>query len=93
MGNIFEQFPIEDRYDLKGSKIGRSTPNLNDPLRDKRIALKDQDFEMQQKVLVLQQDEHSQHLKTTIVSDVYWLRSNNLNDYSFLLGICPSKQE
>ena len=41
MGNIFEQFPIEDRYDLKGSRIGRSTPNLNDPSRDKRIALKD----------------------------------------------------
>lgn len=53
MGNIFEQFPVEDRYDLKGSKIGRSTKNLDDSNRDKSIALKDQDFEFQQKVLVL----------------------------------------
>ena len=46
MGNIFEQYPVEDRYDLKGSKISRATKNLNDPKRDQRIALKDLDFEM-----------------------------------------------
>jgi 1-phosphatidylinositol-4-phosphate 5-kinase len=63
MNNLFVQYPIEDRYDLKGSTEGRGTPGLYDDGRNKKLALKDLDFQQIQRVIVLEDSPKNKDLK------------------------------
>jgi 1-phosphatidylinositol-4-phosphate 5-kinase len=48
MNNVFRDFEVGERFDLKGSTVGRRTLDLEEPFenenRDKKMTLKDLDF-------------------------------------------------
>lgn len=44
MNNLFGQYEVDVRYDLKGSTTGRTTLFPEDVVPDKTIALKDNNF-------------------------------------------------
>jgi len=73
---------IHEQYDLKGSTVNRHT-ETSDGSRRAEVALKDNDLKtkvklgMVRKALLLEQVE----------TDIKFLESNGICDYSFLLGI------
>jgi 1-phosphatidylinositol-4-phosphate 5-kinase len=82
MANVFQdQVPIHETFDLKGSTVNRSTPLAQ---RGVGVALKDNDFDTRR----LRVDRETKRaIMTQITADSLFLSGNNLNDYSFLLGI------
>lgn len=85
MQNIFlNAVPIQETFDLKGSRINRSTPM---ELRHLGVALKDNDFEGRRLTI---NANTRQLLIAQLEADSKLLSRHNLNDYSFLLGIHKS---
>jgi len=74
---------IHRRYDLKGSWVGRVTPLEK---RDPHVALKDVDYQQANEKIRISQDRR-EHLLAQIRRDSEFLASNNIIDYSLLLGI------
>uniref|UniRef100_A0A6B2L1Z5 PIPK domain-containing protein n=1 Tax=Arcella intermedia TaxID=1963864 RepID=A0A6B2L1Z5_9EUKA len=80
---------IHQSYDLKGSKVNRSTPI------DKRavgVALKDVDFDQDKRQIRIDPLMKKQLYKQ-IESDTTFLASKNILDYSLLLGISYKFQD
>ncbi|EGC32690.1 hypothetical protein DICPUDRAFT_37984 [Dictyostelium purpureum] len=82
MNNLFfTPLPIAEKYDLKGSTIGRHQITIEDKMA--QIALKDLDFKRildigtEFKAPLLEQIEH----------DTKFLESHNICDYSLLVGV------
>merc|ERR1719230_2068062 len=90
MSNMFNTpFEIHRRFDLKGSWVGRET------LEEKKepgAALKDVDF-LQANEVIQVGEERRAKLLATLESDSQFLSSNNIIDYSILLGIHDLGQE
>ena len=78
--NLLPQtFSIHEKYDLKGSTLGRyATKEERD---DPNVTLKDLDFDKQ---LLFSHKSHAM-LKGQIESDLAWLRALQIMDYSLLL--------
>ncbi|CAJ1429457.1 unnamed protein product [Effrenium voratum] len=83
MANMFNTpCEIHRRYDLKGSWVGRVTLPEN---RNSHIALKDVDFQQANEKIIVGKERKS--LLAQIRRDSEFLASNNIIDYSLLLGI------
>ncbi|KAL6078191.1 Phosphatidylinositol-4-phosphate 5-kinase [Balamuthia mandrillaris] len=86
MGNIFAQnLEISYRFDLKGSSVGRVTPEekiKNDP----NVVMKDQDFDRLNKKIYLGPDKEALFIDQ-VTKDVDLLERLGIMDYSLLLGI------
>ena len=88
MANVFHlrgaphALHVDEKYDLKGSRIGR-TVGFNGAV-DPRVVKKDQDFSGR----ILMCDPHSQRLRAILDADCYFLQRTRRIDYSLLLGIC-----
>jgi len=93
MNNVFKHYEVGDRYDLKGSKVGRGTGNLDDPNRNKKSALKDLDFLQKHQYLKLHRMEEKEDLSCILSRDAEFLAANNIMDYSVLLGEFEGKME
>jgi 1-phosphatidylinositol-4-phosphate 5-kinase len=89
MGNVFKS-PLEVHmsYDLKGSTHGRST----DDNEDFAVPRKDLDFN-QSGLKISLSDEIKKELLGQLERDCEFLSGNQINDYSFLLGIHTLKEE
>mmetsp|Transcript_3657 Transcript_3657/g.9310 ORF Transcript_3657/g.9310 Transcript_3657/m.9310 type:complete len:805 (+) Transcript_3657:150-2564(+) len=84
MANMFNTpFEIHRRYDLKGSWIGRETP---DTQTDRTVALKDRDFQRAGERILIGR-ERKEALMGQIERDVTFLRARGIIDYSMLIGI------
>eukprot|EP00931_Biecheleriopsis_adriatica_P059446 TRINITY_DN35567_c0_g2_i1.p1 TRINITY_DN35567_c0_g2~~TRINITY_DN35567_c0_g2_i1.p1 ORF type:complete len:894 (+),score=178.44 TRINITY_DN35567_c0_g2_i1:242-2683(+) len=84
MGNMFNTpFEIHRRYDLKGSWVGRVTKEEH---KDPSVALKDLDF-LAAKECIRVGEERRAKLVAQLDRDSAFLCSNNIIDYSLLLGI------
>ena len=81
--NAFEtQKEINVRYDIKGSLYGRTTPkNL-----DSSIALKDIDA-INNKLKINIPKEEAQNIYQSFLNDSEFFVSNDIIDYSLLIGI------
>lgn len=83
MGNVFSKsYEIHSRYDLKGSRIGRSTEKAV----DQDVARKDLDFEETGMKIQLGSERRVQ-LISIVEEDCRFLQANNIIDYSILIGI------
>lgn len=73
MNNLFKDYEVGDRFDLKGSTVGRRTlredEHLNDPKRDKKIALKDLDFVKHFKKIEFTKKKGKHRLEDIIIKD------------------------
>lgn len=84
MANMFNTpCEINRRYDLKGSWVGRVTPPDK---RERTVALKDVDFQQAHEQIRVG-EERREKLLAQIKRDSEFLASNNIIDYSLLLGI------
>jgi len=84
MANMFNTpFEIHRRYDLKGSWVGRQTSAEK---YDPTVALKDVDFKNAKEGIRVGEERRSQ-LTEQIEKDSKFLASQNIIDYSLLLGI------
>jgi len=84
MANMFNtSCEIHRRYDLKGSWVGRVTPADK---REPSVALKDVDFQQANERIHVG-EERRKVLLEQIKRDSDFLSSNNIIDYSLLLGI------
>jgi len=84
MANMFNApFDIHRRYDLKGSWVGRETPLEK---QTPGVALKDMDFQRAGEKIKLGEERRARLLET-LKMDSQFLASNNIIDYSLLLGI------
>jgi len=84
MSNMFNApFEIHRRYDLKGSWVGRETPLEK---QTPGVALKDVDFLRVGEKIGLGEERRAR-LLATLEMDSRFLASNNIIDYSLLLGI------
>jgi 1-phosphatidylinositol-4-phosphate 5-kinase len=84
MNNVFDtKLYVEERYDLKGSTIGRNASE-KEKLREAPI-LKDNDFlNVNRKIHVTK--EMKEKILDQLRSDCSWLESMKIMDYSLLLG-------
>ena len=83
MGNLFRKnCEIHSRFDLKGSRVGRSTEKA----LDSDIARKDLDFDAIGMKILLGPLRRTEFL-SIIDSDCSFLQSNGVIDYSVLIGI------
>lgn len=90
MSSVFyTKLPIEIKYDLKGSTIGRFTPK--DQCK-KGSVQKDLNF-VQNNTRINLQDEYITIFHDTLVADVNFLKSQNIMDYSLLIGIHHIKRK
>lgn len=92
LANLFTSpLEIDLRYDLKGSTYGRSSrgPNKN---WEKSIALKDLDF-IQDKSAIELLGDHKETMIQQLEKDVGFFQSNQILDYSLLVGIHHITQE
>eukprot|EP00930_Biecheleria_cincta_P104633 TRINITY_DN96_c0_g1_i1.p1 TRINITY_DN96_c0_g1~~TRINITY_DN96_c0_g1_i1.p1 ORF type:complete len:831 (+),score=148.52 TRINITY_DN96_c0_g1_i1:79-2571(+) len=84
MANMFNTpCEINRRYDLKGSWVGRVTPPEK---KERSVALKDVDFQQAGEQIRVG-EERREKLLAQIKRDSEFLASNNIIDYSLLLGI------
>ena len=83
-----QSLSVHEKYDLKGSTLGRyATPEEK---RDPNVTLKDLDFNH---TMLLSHKNH-QLLRGQIESDLAWLRTLQIMDYSLLLLLnFPARQE
>jgi 1-phosphatidylinositol-4-phosphate 5-kinase len=82
MGNIFAQsLAIHERYDLKGSTVGRTVGEVKK--KDPNVVMKDLDF--QRKICLGPEKQHL--FFQQLQHDCKYLESRNIMDYSLLLGI------
>jgi len=90
MGNMFStHLDIQRRYDLKGSRLGRSTPE--DQRGDETVALRDNDFVDDVKNGVIKKIRLNPAKRTALIEqikrDTAFLEQKNIIDYSLLLGL------
>jgi 1-phosphatidylinositol-4-phosphate 5-kinase len=85
MNNMFRNFSPDIKYDLKGSSLGRTT-TFKDGKRDATIALKDNDFLDDNRVVDINQEDKEQ-LQSILRKDSEYLGNNATLDYSLLLGV------
>lgn len=86
MANLFTTpLEIDVRYDLKGSKIGRTSRGKN-KYWDKSIALKDLDFLLDEMTIELSREEKENMIKQ-LEKDVEFFQMNHIIDYSLLVGV------
>ncbi len=91
MNNVFDsKLYVGERYDLKGSTIGRSASE-REKQRDAPI-LKDNDF-LSKKRKILVSQEMKDKIMTQLKKDCAWLESIKIMDYSLLLGAHSVKEE
>jgi 1-phosphatidylinositol-4-phosphate 5-kinase len=90
MNNVFDtELEIHEKYDLKGSTVGRSSQKdvvEIDLKKKKNIILKDLDITENKKKIKIEKKLKEQ-LLTQLKSDCEWLQTMNIMDYSLLLGI------
>jgi 1-phosphatidylinositol-4-phosphate 5-kinase len=90
MNNVFDtELEIHEKYDLKGSTVGRSSQKdvvEIDLKKKKNIILKDLDIKENKKKIKIEKKLKEQ-LLTQLKSDCEWLQTMNIMDYSLLLGI------
>jgi 1-phosphatidylinositol-4-phosphate 5-kinase len=90
MNNVFDtELEIHEKYDLKGSTVGRSSQKdvvEIDLKKKKNIILKDLDIKENKKKIKIEKKLKEQ-LLTQLKSDCEWLQMMNIMDYSLLLGI------
>jgi hypothetical protein len=90
MNNLFKDYEVGDRFDLKGSTVGRRTLkediNLNDERRDKKIALKDLDFIDHFKKIEFIRNEGKPKLEDILERDAHFFAEVEIIDYSVLIG-------
>lgn len=90
MNNCFNsQLEIHYKYDLKGSSYQRSSLKSNEKSYDDydfNIPLKDNDLKLRKEIFKLNSMDLNM-IKAQIKNDSEFLASNNINDYSFLIGI------
>ncbi|KAF8681932.1 hypothetical protein HU200_045385 [Digitaria exilis] len=83
MGNLFcSEYQIHRRFDLKGSSYGRTTDKFDDEI-DETTTLKDLDLNF---VFRLQRSWYTD-LQEQLKRDCYFLESEGIMDYSFLVGV------
>nr|CAB3493541.1 unnamed protein product [Digitaria exilis] len=83
MGNLFcSEYQIHRRFDLKGSSYGRTTDKFDDEI-DETTTLKDLDLNF---VFRLQRSWYMD-LQEQLKRDCYFLESEGIMDYSFLVGV------
>eukprot|EP00128_Syssomonas_multiformis_P017640 Colp12_sorted_trinity150504_noHs@14561 len=87
MGNVFDTTkPIDLRFDLKGSTVGRQAcPPGTQPYNPK-VVYKDLDFLASGRRLFLA-PEHGAKLLAQLTMDANFLRNHQIIDYSLLVGI------
>jgi len=86
MKNVFASFsPITERYDLKGSYAGRKA-SKKELEKGNLAVLKDLDLMERGRSINIANEAECQMLKSRISRDVGWLQSQNLLDYSLLVG-------
>jgi len=90
MGNMFStHLDIQRRYDLKGSRVGRSTPQ--DHRRDETIALRDNDFVDEVNDGTIKAIKLNPATRLALIEqikrDTAFLEHKNIIDYSLLLGL------
>eukprot|EP00298_Acanthocystis_sp_HF-20_P004163 c14499_g2_i1.p1 GENE.c14499_g2_i1~~c14499_g2_i1.p1 ORF type:complete len:426 (-),score=123.54 c14499_g2_i1:7-1284(-) len=89
MGNVFEtKVKVSQRYDIKGSTVGRTTLRTNSKVSHTSLSsacLKDNDL----KFKFLLSSQTRRDLVVQIASDSNWLGTHGLIDYSLLIGIHP----
>lgn len=92
MDNIFKDFQVGTRFDLKGSIAGRTRlkgdMTIEDPQRDITVALKDNDFRYNIANISIQRGlcQNSRNIHEILQSDADFLRNCKIIDYSLLLG-------
>ena len=93
MENLFKNFDVGTRFDLKGSSAGRETLKNEKTMEDERditVSLKDNDFRKYvQKLKIVEQlipKGANRTLLEIIDLDADFLASVNIIDYSLLLG-------
>ena len=72
MNNIFGEYDIKKRYDLKGSEIGRRT-HFEDGEIDYKVALKDLDFVDNREIVTFEDEGLKQHYIEVMESDARFL--------------------
>lgn len=82
---FFTQLPIIERFDIKGSYVGRSTKHPERP----GAILKDNDL----KSYIFLSRKRRRFLVRMLRLDAEWLAQHNLIDYSLLLGISEPLDE
>ena len=93
MNNIFKDFTVGNRWDLKGSSQGRTYlkngKTMDENTRNVQIAMKDNDFRncIGQIRLTERLDEsQTRPLLDILETDTQFLASCNIIDYSLILG-------
>lgn len=85
MGNVFDNHvEVHERYDLKGSTVGRLVPD-NRRL-DPSMVMKDLDFDILKRKIHLGAERKAM-LMAQIRKDAHFLQQHSIMDYSLLLGI------
>lgn len=91
MNNVFRDFDIGNRFDLKGSLAGRKTliggKVFDDAHRDNKEVLKDIDWMEHIKQMHVRQSEASKFkIEDILEKDAKFFASVNIIDYSLLVG-------
>ena len=92
MGNLFKDWAVGDRYDMKGStqgrtylKNGRTYEDYS--TRNKQVSMKDNDFRKHVKnIEFVEHFQNSRSLLEKLFIDANFLAQNNLIDYSLIIG-------
>mmetsp|Transcript_27271 Transcript_27271/g.20414 ORF Transcript_27271/g.20414 Transcript_27271/m.20414 type:complete len:158 (+) Transcript_27271:1557-2030(+) len=90
MNNVFRDIKIGNRFDLKGSTVGRvslhSIEEFEDQSRDVKKILKDIDFDKNVGNIKLEKKQGKKTLEEILEQDSHFLGSVDIIDYSVLLG-------
>lgn len=82
MNNVFEGGPPDEAYDLKGSTVNRSTMSPEDAREHPGVVMKDMDLNKQ----IQLNPQLRLVLFMQLKADTDWLKSNDIMDYSLLVG-------
>lgn len=95
MNNIFQDIAVGNRYDLKGSTLGRkalkSAQDFRDPQRNVKIALKDIDFI--ENIGHIHLLDNKNDLIDILRHDSVLFAENSIIDYSLLVGEIVNSEE
>lgn len=99
MNNVFKDYDVGIRFDLKGSTQGRRTLHIGDSLykaeADVKIALKDLDFidHVKKIKFLMPANSGKQKLEDILTKDAQFFADTNILDYSLLLGRLKNPEE
>ena len=86
MNNMFGEYEVDLRYDLKGSTKGRTTKFVDGEEPDRTVALKDNNFISENNPFMLDHQERA-HLLDTLRKASDFLGVSQILDYSALVGV------